>query len=253
MFSDFAIKTDDLEPQSPVKFMEMKEPGQNIMEIITNSKPQGHYFLFGGENFLTVDPSGHVSVSAAPSFPFNLCSFINNQPTVPKDVLITDKVVLDSLVGRLEENVGEIDLSPRLTHYMEEGIVPESPMVKSTPFPPNSNSPRAMVSELKDIEVEMNGKFYTPLINHTRESSGEDWWVMSGSGASSSVKRPPNYRRLRKLGEVVKKRVCVDLEENCKGILGQQDRCADRAILNDRQVNRGSRSFQCHCFFGIYT
>jgi hypothetical protein len=225
---------------------------------------------------MTVDPSGCVSVSAAP-FPFNLCSFLNNQPAVPKDELITETIVLDSPIGESGENEGETNLSPRLTHYMDEGIVPESPMVKSIPVPLNSDSPGAMGSQLKGIAIEMNRKLYTPLVNHTRESSSDDWRVMSGNGASSSVKRPPKYRRLRKLGEAVKRHMCPDLEENCEGILGKQERCtdleenckgilgkqercadleencesilrkreicADRAILNEKQAVKGSRSF----------
>lgn len=229
--------------------MEMKGPGQSIPEIITNTKPQCHYFLFGGENFMTVDPSGHVSVLTLPSFPFNICSFLNNQTTLPKDVPMTETADLDSPSGKLGDNEGEMHLSPRLTHYMEEGIVPESPMVKSTPFPLNTDSPRVMASQLKDIEVEMNGKLYTPLVKHTRESSSEDWRVMSGSGASSSVKRPPKYRRLRKAGGVVKRRVCADLEESCEGTLRKENRLADGAILNKKQADKGSKSFNSTAFF----
>ncbi|XP_078157349.1 DEAD/DEAH box RNA helicase family protein isoform X2 [Carex rostrata] len=238
---EFPIEPDNLEPQSPVKFMEMKGPGQSIPEIITNTKPQCHYFLFGGENFMTVDPSGHVSVLTLPSFPFNICSFLNKQTTLPKDVPMTETADLDSPSGKLGDNEEEMHLSPRLTHYMEEGIVPESPMVKSTPFPLNTDSPRVMASQLKDIEVEMNGKLYTPLVKHTRESSSEDWRVMSGSGASSSVKRPPKYRRLRKAGEVVKRRVCADLEESCEGTLRKENRLADGAILNKKQADKGKK------------
>ncbi|KAJ3701739.1 hypothetical protein LUZ61_005444 [Rhynchospora tenuis] len=280
---DFQIEPDNSEPRSPVKFMEMRGPGKNISETISTAKPQSHHFLFGGENFMTVDLSGQVLLSAIPSFPFNLCSFLNNQSTVPNDLPTTETIVLDSPSGKLGqnggtdlsprlthymvegivtipndvpktdtvvldlpigksgENEGETDLSPRLTHYMEEGIVPESPMVKSSPFPLNIDSPKAMVSELKDIEVERNEKLYTPLVNHTRESSSEDWRVMSGSGASSSVKRPPKYRRLRKLGELVKRRVCDGSEEDCEVILNKENRGGSGAILNEKQTYRGKK------------
>ncbi|KAJ4819037.1 ATP-dependent DNA helicase mph1 [Rhynchospora pubera] len=275
---DFPIEPDNSELRSPVNFMEMSQPGKDISETISKTKYQAHHFLFGGENFMTVGLSGHVSLSAVPSFPFNLCSFLNNQPTVPNDLVITKTIVLNSPSGKLGqnggmdlsprlthyeegivpipktetivldspsdksgENEGEKDLSPRLTHYMEEGIVPESPMVKSSTIPLNIDSSKAMVSQLKDIEVERNEKLYTPLANHTRESSSEDWRLMSGSGASSSVKRPPKYRRLRKLGELVKRRVCDGSEEECEGILNKKNRYGSGAILNEKQTDRGKK------------
>ncbi|KAJ4795205.1 ATP-dependent DNA helicase mph1 [Rhynchospora pubera] len=275
---DFPIEPDNSELRSPVNFMEMSQPGKDISETISKTKYQAHHFLFGGENFMTVGLSGHVSLSAVPSFPFNLCSFLNNQPTVPNDLVITETIVLDSPSGKLGQNggmdlsprlthyeegivpipkdvpktetivldspsgkSGEKDLSPRLTHYMEEGLVPESPMVKSSTFPLNIDSSKAMVSQLKDIEVERNEKLYTPLVNHTRESSSEDWRLMSGSEASSSVKRPPKYRRLRKLGELVKRRVCDGSEEECEGILNKKNRHGSGAILNEKQTDRGKK------------
>lgn len=138
--------------------------------------------------------------------------------------------------GESRKSIGDMELSPRLTHYIEEGIVPESPMVKvshcplkvksimkSASLPLENNTDKRGMHHIQDsvhdternVDVlvsPLDGKLETPLANPRNNSSSEGWQLSSG-GASRSVQRAPKFKRLCKYGEKIKRLSCRNLEE----------------------------------------
>ncbi|KAH7681034.1 RNA helicase protein [Dioscorea alata] len=107
------------------------------------------------------------------------------------------------------------DLSPRLSHYIEEGIVPESPIVEQIQshkvddvicnkhgdggYGSPSKYPPSDVKMQTIVEIELEGKeagspvdveIHTPLANPMNYSSSEEWQLNSG-GVSKSLLRAP--------------------------------------------------------------
>ncbi|KAJ3671654.1 hypothetical protein LUZ60_007733 [Juncus effusus] len=214
---DASVEMNIMDSPDRNKFTDLDAQKQETNSIKTKSFT--HNFLFGGENFITIDPSGSVSIKSVPSLPFNPSPFIHAKSPVPNKIPSqntnlerenTEKEILNS------ESNESMDLSPRLTLYINEGLVPESPLIN---------------------EIEMSEKVTTPLINQLRESSSEDWLLRSATGASSSVQNRPKYKRLRKLGEIVKRR----LDENCEndeGIIGKEN---EENVLNKTRPNRDKK------------
>lgn len=55
---------------------------------------------------------------------------VNSEDSAAEIPGYTENVIHVSLVGESRKTLREMELSPRLSHFIEEGIVPESPMVK---------------------------------------------------------------------------------------------------------------------------
>ena len=125
----------------------------------------------------------------------------------------------------------DMEFSPRLTHLIEKGIVPESPTVNSnlcptkvatssgpvetvekivSPVSPNDELPLCSQS-LRKIDIERGEK--TPVTVHSKNSSSEGWRLGSAE-ALKSVHRTPKFKRLRRHRDSLRKLPCKVLEEN---------------------------------------
>ncbi|KAK3119448.1 hypothetical protein QOZ80_9AG0670710 [Eleusine coracana subsp. coracana] len=185
--------------------------------------------FFSGDH-VTVDSGGNVSVTFVPVPPhgFVFCKDIKNSdwfhrvpkmarpyklaaevssPTVEFDCprYVTDshcsaRIASSSFIGQ-----DDVELSPRLTHYIEEGIVPDSPL-----------------HDVSDLQVELDGVAndgfvpkigsLTPLDTTSRRGSmSVRCEYMSEAEISGSIQQAPKYRRLCKYGDKIK-RVSISLD-----------------------------------------
>nr|CAD1842023.1 unnamed protein product [Ananas comosus var. bracteatus] len=162
--------------------------------------------------------------------------------------------------GESRKSIGDMELSPRLTHYIEEGIVPESPMVKvshcplkvksimkSASLPLENNTDKRGMHHIQDsvhdternVDVlvsPLDGKLETPLANPRNNSSSEGWQLSSG-GASRSVQRAPKFKRLCKYGEKIKRLSCRNLEEK----YDKRVQKSHRSTVNQPESVRGKK------------
>ncbi|XP_068662266.1 DEAD-box ATP-dependent RNA helicase FANCM isoform X3 [Aristolochia californica] len=133
----------------------------------------------------------------------------------------------------------DLELSPRLTNFIEKGVVPESPIVQCQEGNEGSGDLSHSLLDshvVKNLNFEMNEKVEVgknwhekiiendgylespvvkeaiPLVHNTIDSSGENWRMSSGE-ASTSVKQEQKFKRLRKYGEIMKRLPCKVLNE----------------------------------------
>ncbi|CAA0809880.1 DEAD/DEAH box RNA helicase family protein [Striga hermonthica] len=221
-----------------------------------------HTPLFGSE-FVTVDDAGNVLVASLPQLPLgsigkhteysNSTAFpchskhdqSHDERIVQKDDLFSgEDGILESPVSSRKPNEMEMsdddhnlvhepsgdfrdfELSPRLTNFIESGVVPESP-VNSTGTP---NHDEKIIEDggqgKMDVQLpsDINNDMQTPVLHKSSSpsvrtspipfgiekqspfatvssTSGSKEWLLDAEVKPQSVEQPRKLRRLRKLGD----------------------------------------------------
>ncbi|XP_078441255.1 DEAD/DEAH box RNA helicase family protein isoform X2 [Wolffia australiana] len=214
-----------------------------------------HNLLFGKE-FVTVDVHCRVSITSVP-----VLSFVSGLPSIQEivyqnNVSSSPRETIDSVSRSFHvdyltspQNSGTLasmsthvphdtELSPRLTLFIEKGVVPESP----TPKNDSQQSPKvAMITPSKahcsfqivspsPVNLLRHDEIHriegtsaeslcpkvhvekTPVVSHTMNSSSEIWQIDS----AENLKTPhptPKFKRLRRHRDFIRKLPCKVLEE----------------------------------------
>ncbi|KAG9444162.1 hypothetical protein H6P81_015502 [Aristolochia fimbriata] len=155
-----------------------------------------------------------------------------------------EMVVKDAAEHEPKCDLEDLELSPRLTNFIDKGIVPESPILLcqegdkgSSDLPRSwldcSNIDSTVVVKNLDVDMSKNVKVgpsgceqifesdgvleipgveATPLVHKTIDSSSENWHLSSRE-TSKSVKQESKFKRLHKYGKIMKRLPCKDLNE----------------------------------------
>ncbi|KAL7118213.1 hypothetical protein ACP275_03G121300 [Erythranthe tilingii] len=237
---NFGPAEEKLETEVPETEIEFKKFAKDIdFEDFDKQKPCLHAPLFGSE-FVSVDDVGNVQISSLPELPLQFnskCTIDEN--IVPEYLLVPDsedheedtmhdangkyedEEILNTPISRRmpkekesSNDIIDCELSPRLTNFIESGVVPESPIHSSGPW----NGGRgnfavpALVSSLnwetessvkslnlEDKPLSVSKEMQTPKLSNS--SNSKDWLFDSGV-RPETVEQQCKFRRLRKLGDV---------------------------------------------------
>ncbi|GER37833.1 ATP-dependent DNA helicase MPH1 [Striga asiatica] len=221
-----------------------------------------HKPLFGSE-FVSVDDAGNVLVSSLPQLPLssigkhtensNSIAFVchskryqsRDERIVQKDELFfgEDEILVSPVSSRkpnememsdddhnlVHEPSGDFrdfELSPRLTNFIESGVVPESPVISTG----TQNHDEKMIEDggpgKMDVQLpsDINNDMQTPVLHKSSSpsvrtspvqfglekqspfatvssTSGSKEWLLDSEVKPQSVEQPRKLRRLRKLGD----------------------------------------------------
>ncbi|KAL9173437.1 hypothetical protein ABFS82_03G114100 [Erythranthe guttata] len=237
---NFGPAEEKLETEVPETEIEFKKFAKDIdFEDFDKQKPCLHAPLFGSE-FVSIDDVGNVQISSLPELPlqFNAkCTIDDNM--VPEYLLVPDSedheedtvhdangkdededilnTPISSRMPKEKESSNDIidcELSPRLTNFIESGVVPESPIHSSGPWnggrgnfavpalvsSPNLETEFSVKSlNLEDKPLSVSKEMQTPKLSNS--SNSKDWLFDSGV-RPETVEQQCKFRRLRKLGDV---------------------------------------------------
>ncbi|GAB4844800.1 hypothetical protein Ancab_038187 [Ancistrocladus abbreviatus] len=195
-----------------------------------------------------------------------------------------------ALPAEFNDDIGDIDLSPRLTNFIKSGFVPESPL-HNTGFPNTeerdemlvvqpTSPPNAVMlgnssnfdNELPIVTVDPHSidcraplvnnvtrtpvlkpgglsdlpaaqGFGTPLGDFSNSSCSKEWCMSSGE-RSESAGQTRKFKRLRRIGDSVKERVCQSKKENTAGLCSKLSMKAVDAVPNLIKPRRGKDLFR---------
>ncbi|GAB2271922.1 hypothetical protein Dimus_006750 [Dionaea muscipula] len=149
------------------------------------------------------------------------------------------------------DNVVDLDLSPRLTNFIESGCVPESPLnnpctgsatmgflVNGEAQTPIVKAPETTVCFSSSPAAAQDVQ--TPLANSSNSSCSRDWHMSSGrKSETTGVSR--QFKRLRKIGDSIKDRTNENGKESSVGLRLQLVTKFTDAVPSSIKLGKGRR------------
>lgn len=236
-----------------------------------NNQGDEHSFLFGLD-YVSVDSRGRVIITSVPFLPLKeyneelhvkekhphriekICQSPNVRDDFSSEVGIAAETPDVTGLKMMVSEYRDTELSPRLSNFMERGVVPESPIdetgLLNSEKNTNSNADGAATSIIKDnvtqtpvlsVKISSTCNFTSPFVqeiktpteNLTKSSTSKDWCMSSGE-KSDCGEKVTKFRRLRKYGESPKKRRSGSMKET-RNNLSKRKKAVDgaRAFIED--------------------
>ncbi|KAL3641437.1 hypothetical protein CASFOL_016405 [Castilleja foliolosa] len=136
------------------------------------------------------------------------------------------------------------ELSPRLTNFIESGIVPESPVNNSATW--KHEDEKALQDKMDVSCAPAACASPTPVTKETQSpfakvpnSSGSEDWLLDSGPKPETVEQQRKFRRLRKLGHVVKKVPSESKEQTGPGRKHKMSKGTDN--LSPTKLFRGKK------------